>query len=303
MVGGHSTVPVSDDLEDRLGDVARRLFGELGVRRSSELTLPKAELEIWAEERGWPTSSEVLAAEAMAGGYTHPRGGIFGLVGSMHCLAEGLVPPFHAPPFDRVRYDPRTGAPLLPMWLGEDPFLWLAMDGSLHYGSHADGREYFSPAFDSVVSYWEVLLLLRGHVVTLTPPWTPVEPRLEVGGEVAELLAEALGLVEDEVARGSHTRAFASPDAAVVWLDAPGFFEGTLMATHSVEAVALAAVEALGVCDDAVMTLPSPLDADLLADLPPPRLVREGAGSVYRWGKLGQYRDAAYRDRHRSSDR
>lgn len=279
------------------------MMGELGVRRVPELSLPNAALEAWLEQRAWASSPAVLEAERLAGGYTHPRGGIFGLVGAMHCLAEERVPPFHAPPFDEARFEPGTGAPLLPIWLGEDPFLWLAVDGSLHYGSHADGREYFTRAFDSVLTYWEVLLLLHGHVVSLTPPWTPVEHRLEVGAYVGEAVGGALGLAEDVVARGRSTRAFASADAAVVELEAPGFFEGTLIAAASAEAAALAAAEALGTCDDAVMTLPAPLASDLLADLPPTRPAREGGAFVYRWGKLDRYRDAAYRERHRKSTR
>lgn len=286
-------------LEDRLGEIARLAQDALGVRRLSGQPLPEPELRAWLEARGWPASAAVLEAEQVAGGYMHPRGGAFGLLEAARSLAEGLVPPLHAPPLDRARSDPKTGLRLLPVWLGEDPFLWLAEDGALHFGSHADGLEYFARSFDSVVVYWEILLLLGGHVVSLTPPWTPLEPRVEIGGLVAERLAGALGLAEDGVARGRGTRAFASTEASVVELHAPGFVEGTLVAAAGVEAAALATTEALACCDDVVLLLPQALEDDLLAGLPPARAAREGGTVVYRWGKLGRYRDAGYRRRHR----
>lgn len=282
-------------LVDLLSPEARTLSRQLGVRRVADRTLRPSELKAWLEARRWPSSSEVIHAEVVAGGYTHPMGGVFGLVGAMHDLAQGVVPPFHAPPFDQCRTDPRTGARLLPIWLGADPFLWLSEVGSVWFGSHADGREYFAPAFDSVVTCWEILTLLRGHVVSLTPPWRPGEWRLELGGYVAREVAEELGLREDEVARGARASAFVSPDMAAVELRSPGFFEGTVVVATSAEAVALAVAEALGRCEHAVLTGPSPLDADLLGALPPAREVREGGAHSYRWGELRRYRDEGFR--------
>ncbi|WP_437941492.1 hypothetical protein [Sorangium sp. So ce341] len=252
-----------------LSALAQELLQRLGNHRSVEWTVPPSELQRELATMRWPCSSAVLRAEMLTGGLCRTPSGVFGIHASLRYL-RGEVP------WERddlqeygSRADPRDASQtLLPLWMLDDPRLWLAQDGCVFYGSHVDGPEYFTLAFEDVCHYWEVMALLDGYVVAYHRPHIVPRPRLESSCVVGEAVARELGISAFVPGTRGRTRAWTGPGVNVVELDIPGFKQGTDVVSDSVEGVVLAAAQALDAGGAARITSPEPLDADLLRELP-----------------------------------
>ncbi|AUX22311.1 uncharacterized protein SOCEGT47_028120 [Sorangium cellulosum] len=287
-----------------LSALAQEQLERLGLRRLAEWTASPDELSRELSAMGWPCSEAVLSAEKAVGGLGHPPNGVFGIHASLRYL-RGEVR------WDRddlqeygLCADPRDPSrKVLPVWMIEDPRVWLALDGCVLYGSHIDGPEYFTLAFEDVCHYWETLALLDCHVVAFNRPHIVPRPRLESSCFVGEAIARELALTPFAPGTRGRTRAWAGPSAHVVELDIPGFKQGTDVVSDSADGIVLAAVQALDAGGAARITSPEALEADLLSELPvPTRQERPLAAShMYTWGKFLSYEDDRYRRRHRAS--
>ncbi|WP_437515007.1 hypothetical protein [Sorangium sp. So ce1099] len=285
-----------------LSALARKLLERLGLRRLEEWTVPRDELQRELSAMGWPCSEAVVRAEESMGGFSHPPNGVFGVHASLRYL-RGEVPWLRDDLQSYgARADPRDpSSRLLPVWLVHDPRLWLALDGHVYYGSHIDGPEYLTLAFEDVSHYWEVLALLDGFVVAFMRPLAMPRPRLETSSFAGEAIARELGLAPFAPASRGASRAWAGPGIHTVELDIPGFKCGTDVVSDTTEGIVLAAAQALDGGGTARITSPEALDADLLATLPTPAREELMTSHVYIWGKHADYEDDRYRRRHRGS--
>lgn len=295
--------PMAERTQD-LNALAQTQLERLGLRRFAEWTVPPDELSRALSAMGWPCSEAVLAAEEAVGGLSHWPNGVFGIHASLRYL-RGEAPWNRD---DLQEYglcaDPRAPKrKLLPLWVIEDPRVWLALDGRVFYGSHIDGPEYFTLAFEDVCHYWEALALLDGTLVAFNRPHIVPRPRLESSRFVGEAIARELALTPFAPATRGATRAWAGPSAHVVELDIPGFKQGTDVVSDSADGIVLAAAQALDAGGAARITSPEELEADLLGELPIPTSQDRpfAASHTYTWGKLLSYEDDRYRRRHRES--
>ncbi|WP_437819231.1 hypothetical protein [Sorangium sp. So ce1078] len=285
-----------------LSALARELLERLDRRRLAEWTVPRDELKRELSAMGWPCSEAVVRAEDTAGGFSHPPNGVFGVHASLRYL-RGDAPWLRDDLQSyELRADPRDASSwLLPVWLAHDPRLWLALDGRVYYGSHIDGPEYLTLAFEDVRHYWEVLALLDGFVVAFMRPLAMPRPRLEASSFAGEAIARELGLASFAPASRGATRAWIGSGLHAVELDIPGFKRGTDVVSDTAEGIVLAAGQALDRGGTARITSPEALDADLLATLPAPTREELMTSHVYIWGKHADYEDDRYRRRHRGS--
>ncbi|XXX81260.1 hypothetical protein WMF30_21095 [Sorangium sp. So ce134] len=285
-----------------LSALARELLERLDLRRLAEWTVPREELKRELSSMGWPCSEAVVLAEETVGGFSHPPNGVFGVHASLRYL-RGDVPWLRDDLQSYgLRADPRDASSrLLPVWLAQDPRLWLALDGRVFYGSHIDGPEYLTLAFEDVRHYWEVLALLDGFVVAFMRPLAIPRPRLEASSFAGEAIARELGLACFAPASRGATRAWVGPGLHAVELDIAGFKRGTDVVSDTTEGIVLAAAQALDTGGMARITSPEALDADLLATLPAPTREEVMTSPVYIWGKHVDYEDDRYRRRHRRS--
>ncbi|XXT23708.1 hypothetical protein WME94_19405 [Sorangium sp. So ce429] len=289
---------------DALSALAQELLQRLGIHRSVEWTVPPSELQRELATMRWPCSSAVLRAEALTGGLCRTPSGVFGIHASLRYL-RGEVP------WDRddlqeygTRADPRDASQnLLPLWMLDDPWVWLAQDGCVFYGSHVDGPEYFTPAFEDVCHYWEVMALLDAYIVAYHRPHIVPRPRLESSCFVGQAIAAELGISAFAPGTRGRTRSWTGAGVNAVELNIPGFKRGTDVVSDSAEGVVLAAAQALDAGGAVRITSPEPLGADLLRELPVySGQERPFSGShVYTWGKYSSYEDDRYRRRHRAS--
>lgn len=271
-----------------LGPVAQGLWRRLGLQQVQPPRTPE-EIQAWFSARGWTCPDEVRQAEASTGGLAHPVIGSTGVAASVLACERGAVLVADAD-LGRSRRLPSGTA--FPYWVWQDPCVWLADDGALWLGSHIDGTEYFSRAFDDVGHYWETLLWLHGEIVTATPPARPLVGRLEAQAMVGEDVADLLGL---EAARPG---AWVSTEVRAVELDIDGFIAATVVTADDDEGLVLAATAAWSSADHMVLELDHALDVELSGELPPHRHAVDGSTHRYLWGKPSRYRDISYRRAH-----
>lgn len=287
----------------QLSALAQRLLQELGIGRDAAWTVGREELREELAAMGWPCSEEVLCAEESVGGFRYWTGN-FGVHASLRLVGRDVPWDYDDLLDYSLRADPRDSSKMLiPLWMLDDPWIWLGVDGCVFYGSHIDGPDYFTFAFEDVCHYWEVLALLDGYVVASLRDADVDRPRLEASGFVGEAVARELGLSAFAPATRGTTRAWVGQGARVVELDIPGFKEGTDVVSDAAEGIVLAAIEALNAGCAARIISPEALDDVLLAALPVPtgEMHPTSRHHVYTWGKPTGYAHPEYRRRHRES--
>ena len=277
-------------MASRIDEIASRL----DLRRHDGWWGDRAEVVRALGEQGWPLRDAWIEAEVLAGGYGHPRLGVFGLLASIRYLMG-------AAPWERddlLSYGPRphpqrSGEVLLPLYFLNAPWLWIDERGEVFYGLHDRAEEVIAPAFDDVARYWEALGLLDGRIAgsTYLPP--PRRPRLEVEGHAGKSLAAALGFDAYPAASGAQVEAYAGPEGACVVFSIAGVKTTTDLVTDTDEGVVLALQAALEAHDDARILTPSPLEAELLAALPSHHHeVRSPLEHEYLWGRRRAFEEA-----------
>ncbi len=290
-----ASVPLLD-----LSPNATAALERLGLSRAAGFRVARDALRTQLAVAGWPCSEAILAAEDVAGGLGHPGGGVFGVFASMRYLRGEVA--WERDDLQDYGLSSEPGAPsrkLLPLWVLGHPRCWISLEGAVFLGDHMDRPSYLTRAFEDVVHYWEVLLLLDGLIAALVRPLVMPRYRLESAAFAGESIAREVGLSVYAPATRGGTRAWMGDGANAAELDLPGFKRGTDVVSDTAEGIVMAAARALDGGEPARITGLEEIPGDLMRELPVPTRHEHGMSHVYTWGKLLDYSEARYRRRHR----